>query len=82
MRRLTTVSGGEGHCEGLRHQHRSCSSKKGRNPGAMPTGISVSLITEAGRCTKMGLALKEAQSKFCAVGSGIVLCTAKGGKIG
>lgn len=44
-------------------------------------GICVSLITEAGRCTKMGLDLKEAQSKFFVVGSGLVLCTAKGGKM-
>lgn len=55
---------------------------EGRNPGAMATGICVSLIREAGRYTKMGLALKEIQSKIFAVGSGIVLCTAKGGKMG
>lgn len=82
MGRLSTVSGGEGHCGQLRHQHRSCSCKKGRNPGAMATGTSASLITEAGRCTKAGLPFKEAQSKFHALGSGTVLCTAEGGKMG
>lgn len=56
---------------------------EGRNPAAMAAGICViPLIREAGRCTKMGLALKETQRKFFVVGSGIVLCTAKGGKKG
>lgn len=55
---------------------------EGRNPGAMVAGICVSLIREAGRCTKMGLALKEIPSKFFVDGSGIVLCTAKGGEMG
>lgn len=55
---------------------------EGRNPGAMAAGISMSLIKKPGRCTKMGLALKKTQSEFFVVGSGIVLCTAKGGKVG
>lgn len=48
----------------------------------MAAGICVSLIREAGRGTKMGLALKEASRKFFVAGSGIVLCTAKGRKMG
>lgn len=55
---------------------------EGRNPGAMAAGICVSLIKKAGRCKKMGLALKETQSEFFVVGCEIVLCTAKGGKMG